>query len=65
MITWRELSEMIKEMPERFLDTPLQLFDADNGETHTDCLFTIDATDDDYVIDLDQPQIWFNTTDVE
>ena len=64
-MTWRELAEFISEMPVRFLDTEVQLYDVENGLTHADTLFTNDATDDDFVIDLDQPQIWFNTTDVE
>ena len=64
-MTWRELAEFVAEMPERFLDTEVQLYDAENGSTYVDTLFTNDMTDDDYVIDIDQPQIWFNTTDVE
>ncbi len=64
-MTWRELAEFISEMPVRFLDTEVQLYDVENGLTHVDTLFTNDATYDDFVIDLDQPQIWFNTTDVE
>jgi hypothetical protein len=64
-MTWRELVEFVAELPERFLDTEVQLYDASNGSTYVDTLFATDATDDDYVIDVDQPQIWFNIEDVE
>lgn len=63
-MTWRELAEYIKTIDERFLDTEVQLYDAFNDCTHTDAMFAIDCTDDNFIIDVDQPQVWFNTTDV-
>ena len=59
-MTWRDLLECINDMPERFLDTEVQLFDADVGRTYFEAVFTCDDTQDDFTIDIDQPQIWFN-----
>lgn len=59
-MTWQELLEYIQEMPPRFLNTTVHIFDCSNGVTHLDAMFTNDCNDDDYMIDLDQPQIWVN-----
>lgn len=64
-MTWRDLLEHIRDMPERFLDTGVQLFDANNGRTYFESMFSYDDTQDDFTIDIDQPQIWFNTEEVE
>jgi hypothetical protein len=60
-MTWRELGEAIANMEPRFLDTEIQLYDQEEGITyHQDTEFMNDCNDDDYTIDLNQPQIWFN-----
>jgi hypothetical protein len=60
-MTWRELGEAIASMDTRFLDTNVQLYDTQEDITHyRDIEFMEDETDDDYTIDLNQPQIWFN-----
>jgi hypothetical protein len=60
-MTWRELGEAIASMDTRFLDTNVQLYDTQEDITYyRDIEFMEDETDDDYTIDLNQPQIWFN-----
>ena len=59
-MTWRDMLEYINEMPERFLDTTIQVFDVANDKTLIDGMFVTDCDDTDYLIDLDQPQIWVN-----
>jgi|LakMenEpi03Aug12_release.lakeMendotaPanAssembly.Ray.scaffolds.fasta_scaffold422967_2 hypothetical protein len=60
-MTWRELGEAIENMEPRFLDTEIQLYDATEGITYHDNVELMeDETHDDYTIDLNQPQIWFN-----
>lgn len=63
-MTWRELREYIDIIEERFLDTEVQIYDCEGQITYTDTDFSEDADEDDFTIDLHQPQIWFNTTDV-
>jgi len=61
-MTWRELGEVIKDMDERFLDTDIQLYDVDNQVTYIDQRDGVyeDDDDEDFLIDKNQPQIWFN-----
>lgn len=61
-MTWRELGEVIKDMDERFLDTDIQLYDVDNQVTYIDERDGVyeDDDEDDFTIDKNQPQIWFN-----
>ena len=61
-MTWRELGEVIKDMDERFLDTDIQLYDVDNQVTYIDERDGVyeDDDDEDFLIDKNQPQIWFN-----
>ena len=63
-MTWRELKEYIDMIEPRFLDTEVQVYDCEEQVTYTDTSFSEDMDDDDFVTDLHQPQIWFNTTDV-
>jgi len=59
-MTWRELLEA--QIDERFLDTDIQLFDVKNDRTYIidhDSLM-LDDDDEDYLIDKNQPQLWFN-----
>ena len=59
-MTWRELQEI--SIDERFLDTDVQLYDVKNDRTYIldhDSLM-LDDDDDDYLIDKNQPQLWFN-----
>lgn len=64
-MTYRELLSYINEMPERFLDTEIEIYDCDSGVTYRDTEFANDADETDYLIDADQPQIWINTHEVE
>lgn len=61
-MTWRELGEVIEAMDSRFLDENIQIYDVENQVTYIDERNGIyeDDNDDDYTIDLHQPQIWFN-----
>lgn len=60
-LTWRELLTYIKnDMPERFLDTPIQVFDCLTGQTHCDITIYHDCTEDDFLVDIDQPQLFIN-----
>lgn len=61
-MTWRELGEVIEAMDSRFLDDNIQIYDVENQVTYIDERNGIyeDDNDDDYTIDLHQPQIWFN-----
>jgi hypothetical protein len=62
-MTWRELKEA--QIDERFLDTDIQLFDVQNDRTYIldhDSLM-LDDDDEDYLIDKNQPQLWFNWPD--
>lgn len=61
-MTWRELGEVIQAMDVRFLDENIQIYDVSNQVTYIDERDGIyeDDNDDDYTIDLHQPQIWFN-----
>ncbi len=61
-MTWRELGEVIEAMDARFLDENIQIYDVENQATYIDERNGIyeDDNDDDYTIDLHQPQIWFN-----
>lgn len=61
-MTWRELGEVIEVMDSRFLDDNIQIYDVENQVTYIDERNGIyeDDNDDDYTIDLHQPQIWFN-----
>jgi hypothetical protein len=59
-MTWRELKE--SQIDERFLDTDIQLYDVENDLTYIldhDTLM-LDNDDEDYLIDKNQPQLWFN-----
>jgi len=59
-MTWREL--LSAQIDERFLDTDVQLFDVGNDRTYIldhDSLM-LDDDDEDYLIDKNQPQLWFN-----
>ena len=59
-MTWRELKEA--QIDERFLDTDIQLYDVENDSTYIldhDALM-LDNDDEDYLIDKNQPQLWFN-----
>jgi hypothetical protein len=59
-MTWRELKEA--QIDERFLDTDIQLYDVENDSTYIldhDSLM-LDNDDEDYLIDKNQPQLWFN-----
>ena len=59
-MTWREL--LNAQIDERFLDTDVQLFDVGNDRTYIldhDSLM-LDDDDEDYLIDKNQPQLWFN-----
>jgi len=59
-MTWRELKEA--QIDERFLDTDIQLYDVQNDSTYIvdhDALM-LDDNDEDYLIDKNQPQLWFN-----
>ena len=59
-MTWREL--LSAQIDERFLDTDVQLVDIANDITyildHDSLVF--DNDDEDYLIDKNQPQLWFN-----
>ena len=62
-MTWREL--LNAQIDERFLDTDVQLFDVGNDRTYIldhDSLM-LDDDDEDYLIDKNQPQLWFNWPD--
>ena len=64
-MTWRELQEI--SIDERFLDTDVQLYDVKNDRTYIldhDSLM-LDDDDDDYLIDKNQPQLWFNWPESE
>jgi hypothetical protein len=63
-MTWRELKEYVNSIDERFLDTEVQVYDCEEQTTYTDTIFAADNDDTDYIIDLNQPQIWFRTSDV-
>jgi hypothetical protein len=63
-MTWRELKEYIDMIDNRFLDTEVQVHNCEEQITYTDTMFAEDDDDTDYVVDLHQPQIWFNTDDV-
>ena len=59
-MTWRELKE--SQIDERFLDTDVQLYDVENDTTYIldhDSLM-LDSDDEDFLIDKNQPQLWFN-----
>lgn len=59
-MTWRELKE--SQIDERFLDTDVQLYDVENDLTYIldhDALM-LDNDDEDFLIDKNQPQLWFN-----
>ena len=59
-MTWREL--LTAQIDERFLDIDVQLFDVGNDRTYIldhDSLM-LDDDDEDYLIDKNQPQLWFN-----
>jgi hypothetical protein len=62
-MTWREL--LNADIDERFLDTDVQLFDVKNDRTYIldhDSLM-LDDDDEDFLIDKNQPQLWFNWSD--
>lgn len=61
-MTWRELGEVIEAMDSRFLDENIQIYDVENQVTYIDERNGIyeDDNEDDYTIDLHQPQLWFN-----
>ena len=62
-MTWHELKNL--DIDERFLHTDVQLYDVDNDTTYIldhDALM-LDNDDEDYLIDKNQPQIWFNWPD--
>ena len=62
-MTWRELKEA--QIDERFLDTDIQLYDVENDLTYIldhDALM-LDNDDEDYLIDKNQPQLWYNWPD--
>jgi len=62
-MTWREL--LSAQIDERFLDTDVQLFDVGNDRTYIldhDSLM-LDDDDEDFLIDKNQPQLWFNWPD--
>ena len=63
-MTWRELKDYLDSLDERFLDTEVQVYDCEEQITYTDTMFSQDDDDTDYLIDLNQPQIWFRTGDV-
>jgi hypothetical protein len=63
-MTWRELKDYLNSLDERFLDTEVQVYDCEEQITYTDTMFSQDDDDTDYLIDLNQPQIWFRTSDV-
>jgi hypothetical protein len=63
-MTWRELKDYLNSLDERFLDTEVQVYDCEDQVTYTDPIFASDNDDTDYIIDLNQPQIWFRTGDV-
>jgi hypothetical protein len=63
-MTWRELKDYLNSLDERFLDTEVQVYDCEEQATYTDTMFSQDDDDTDYLIDLNQPQIWFRTGDV-
>jgi hypothetical protein len=63
-MTWRELREYIDCIEERFLDTEVQVYDCEEQITYMDTAFAADDDNTDYLIDLNQPQIWFRTGDV-
>ena len=59
-MTWRELIEA--QIDERYLDTDVQLYDVQNDRTYIldhDSLM-LDDDDEDFLIDKNQPQLWFN-----
>ena len=64
-MTYRELLIYVNEIPVRFLDTEIEVYDCKTGITHRDTVFANDADDTDYLTDLDQPQIWINTDNIE
>lgn len=59
-LTWRELANYIlNDMPDRFLDTPVQVFDCLNNVTYSEGVEIFhDMTEDDFTIDMDQPQLF-------
>jgi hypothetical protein len=64
-MTWHELKQYVNSIDERFLDTDIQLYDVDNDLTYIldhDALM-LDNDDEDFLIDKNQPQIWFNWPD--
>lgn len=64
-MTWRELKEA--QIDERFLDTDVQLYDVKNDRTYIldhDSLM-LDDDDEDFLIDKNQPQLWFNWPEAE
>ena len=64
-MTWRELKEVITNMDDRFLDTQVELYDHSTGETIFPVEVYNDCTEDDYTIDANQPQIFFNVSEDE
>ena len=63
-MTWRELKDYLNSLDERFLDTEVQVYGCEEQITYTDTIFAADDDDTDYIVDLNQPQIWFRTGDV-
>jgi hypothetical protein len=63
-MTWRELKDYLNSLEERFLDTEVHVYDCEEQVTYTDTMFFADDDPTDYLIDLNQPEIWFRTGDV-
>lgn len=59
-MTWQELRDYIDNLPEKFLDEKVHLYDQSRSRTYIETEFYLDATEDDFTLDVDQPQIWFN-----
>lgn len=59
-MTWQELRDYIDNLPEKFLDEKVHLYDQGRNRTYIETEFYLDATEDDFTLDVDQPQIWFN-----
>ena len=65
-MTWRELGEIIADMDVRFLDTNVQLYDVEDGITYYEGIeLLMDCTEDDFTIDVNQPQILFRMNEDE
>ncbi len=59
-MTWAELKKFIETHDERFLNTKVEIFDCETGETILDIIGVNDCSDD-FVYDVNHPQLWIKS----